>query len=1094
MDCDRKISKPKNILFIFILFGLIAVLSSISGLADTGRVNVTLDAGAYNITKDASGYDVIVMDGFSDLVETGDPMLPQKTFDVLLPPNYDESSLQLKIVSAKSEVLTGTYDIKPSPEWLPQNSNDTVIGADSSITTEIPLGIETAIPSETVIKTSTYETDADYPENYVYLLPNSQMRKWMFVPVNFIPFQYNPVTKKLIFYESVTIEISFAEKELSLSAEEGLSDTVFDDAAPDKFINYNEASGWYGSEEKAKLKSSAVSDYVIVTTNAIKTGSSKLNSFVAHKQALGYSVQVVTESDYDALTGQAPNLRAEKIRQWLKNNYLTKGIEYVLLIGNPIPYENGGADIPMKMCYPRRGSGSYEESPTDYFYADLTGNWDINGNSYYGELSDYQTSGGVDLTADVYVGRIPVYGTNYASLDSILQKIINYETQSSTSWRKSALLPMSFSDASTDGGYLGERMKDAYLVPNGYSCWRMYQHGTYGSCTINSAFSSEEALTGGSTVPNRWVNSDFGIVCWWGHGNSQGAYVSYSPCSTSSFMLSSNAPSLDDAHPSHTYQCSCLNGQPEDSSNLQYAILKKGGITTTGATRVSWYYVGQTSYAGSPSNAGMGYEYVKRLVQEMPAGEALYRMKSSGVYQPGGSAEILMNFYVMCLDGDPSVGITNPIFVPTVTNSGGATAITTTSARLNGEVTATGGENPTVHVYWGDNDGDVTSANWDNDVNLGALPAGTFNSDLSGLTPGKTYYYRCYASNSAGGSWAGSTASFETNAASKLIGADDAICNGGAGAGNFHLCRFQATSSGDVNAIKVKALTSGNLKVAIYADSSGAPGALLSAASTGTSVSAGWNTINIPSITVNSGTYYWLAFNSDVSCLCLNVAPGLIVWKAAPYGTFAFPSEAGSGFAQTNVYTALIAGWSIVPSQDKLVGADDAICNGGAGPGNFHLCRFQATGSGDVIAIKLKALTSGNIKVAIYADSSGAPGALLSAAPTGTSVSAGWNYINIPSIAVTSGAYYWLAFNTDVGCLCLNVAPGLIAWKAAPYGTFAFPSEAGTGYSQTNVYMALIAGWSIIPSEGTLIGADDANCNSCVKAVDLSSQKANSRL
>jgi hypothetical protein len=36
----------------------------------------------------------------------------------------------------------------------------------------------------------------------------------------------------------------------------------------------------------------------------------------------------------------------------------------------------------------------------------------------------------VDFTAEVYVGRIPVYGTNYATLDSILQKIINYETAS----------------------------------------------------------------------------------------------------------------------------------------------------------------------------------------------------------------------------------------------------------------------------------------------------------------------------------------------------------------------------------------------------------------------------------------------------------------------------------------------------------------------------------------------------------------------------------------------------------------------------------------------------------------------------------------
>jgi len=103
-----------------------------------------------------------------------------------------------------------------------------------------------------------------------------------------------------------------------------------------------------------------------------------------------------------------------------------------------------------------------------------------------------------------------------------------------------------------------------------------------------------------------------------------------------------------------------------------------------------------------------------------------------------------------------------PIVTPNVTNSTGESNVTATSARLNGEVTDTGDENPTVHIYWGDNDGGTDAGSWDNDVNLGTKSAGTFYTDISGLSPNTTYYYRCYTENSAGDYWASSTESFTT--------------------------------------------------------------------------------------------------------------------------------------------------------------------------------------------------------------------------------------------------------------------------------------------------------------------------------------------
>jgi len=105
---------------------------------------------------------------------------------------------------------------------------------------------------------------------------------------------------------------------------------------------------------------------------------------------------------------------------------------------------------------------------------------------------------------------------------------------------------------------------------------------------------------------------------------------------------------------------------------------------------------------------------------------------------------------------------------PTVSNNGGATDITSNSARLNGEVTSTGGENPTVYIYWGDNDGGTTPASWEHQENLGTKGAGTFSTDVSGLAPETKYYYRCYATNLAGNDWADNTESFDTVAASEV--------------------------------------------------------------------------------------------------------------------------------------------------------------------------------------------------------------------------------------------------------------------------------------------------------------------------------------
>jgi hypothetical protein len=269
---------------------------------------------------------------------------------------------------------------------------------------------------------------------------------------------------------------------------------------------------------------------------------------------------------------------------------------------------------------------------------------------------------------------------------------------------------------------------------------------------------------------------------------------------------------------------------------------------------------------------------------------------------------------------------------PTVTNSTGASNISDTGARLNGEVTSTGNASTSVTIYWGPADGGTTQGSWANSVPLGAKPAGTFYTDISSLTASTTYYYRCYATNSVGSAWAASTASFTTNAhstTSKLIGADDITATGNNAGAHLFLDKWTAAASGNVQTIKIKCGASGNVKVALYADYGGSPGALLNAVNTSTAVSSGFsNEISFPSTAVTQGTTYWLASISDASCIGYKSQSGSIQkYKPATFSTFTFPSSADTDFDDYAGYN-IMAGWSapsVPPPVPALLSPGTAI-------------------------------------------------------------------------------------------------------------------------------------------------------------------------
>ena len=110
------------------------------------------------------------------------------------------------------------------------------------------------------------------------------------------------------------------------------------------------------------------------------------------------------------------------------------------------------------------------------------------------------------------------------------------------------------------------------------------------------------------------------------------------------------------------------------------------------------------------------------------------------------------------------VSVTNP---PVVTNLA-ASSVLVTSATLNGQVVSTGGQFPTVKIYYGTSNGGTNTGAWATNVSLG-LQGGAFAAAISNLTGNTTYYFAAFASNSAGAAWAVPSRSFATLAVNPAV-------------------------------------------------------------------------------------------------------------------------------------------------------------------------------------------------------------------------------------------------------------------------------------------------------------------------------------
>jgi hypothetical protein len=261
--------------------------------------------------------------------------------------------------------------------------------------------------------------------------------------------------------------------------------------------------------------------------------------------------------------------------------------------------------------------------------------------------------GGLDTGADVFVGRISVYDDDYEQLDDILEKIILYETDpGDISWRESALLAMAPLAENTPAWHYGEEVKD-YVLPSGWPYYRLYMD----DYSATGGPTPEDWPVSAAKVKTEWQNG-YGVVTWWTHGSSGGA---------SHIFDATSAAHLDNSKPSIVFQSTCMNGYPESTNNLGYALLKNGAVATFASTRVSSGSRGNWTYdSTSSANPNFGYKTIDHLINDgYTTGVALYEAKDN-------VATMTMNGMNYNLYGDPDCYFLSTLpIAPPVADIGG---------------------------------------------------------------------------------------------------------------------------------------------------------------------------------------------------------------------------------------------------------------------------------------------------------------------------------------------------------------------------------------------------------------------------------------
>lgn len=368
-----------------------------------------------------------------------------------------------------------------------------------------------------------YEQNDFFPGSLATLGNPYIFRKTRGITVSFYPYQYNPVTKKLRVYNTITAKLIKNQND-GIGVNERIASQQENDAIFQNYYknHYANALAYTPIEEEGEL--------LIISPNEF---TATIQPLINWKNEKGIKTTLVTKEQ----AGSTP----EEIKEYITSFYSSNpNLIFVLLVG----------DSDKMPVYSYGITGALEE-----LYSD----------SYYGMIE------GDDMYPELFVGRL---SGNATQIQTMVSRVLEYETNPLTgNWMTNAI-----GIGSNEGnGYGDDGEADFVHLRNireklqnfGYNTVYEFYQGSQGGADAN-----------GEPTPNMIINAlnqGTGLMNYTGHGWTEGI-------STSDFTIS-NVNQLTNAgkYP-FVVSVACNNGTfVNDTSICEAFTCVKNGNSITGA-------------------------------------------------------------------------------------------------------------------------------------------------------------------------------------------------------------------------------------------------------------------------------------------------------------------------------------------------------------------------------------------------------------------------------------------------------------------------------------------------------------------------------
>ncbi|UCC45441.1 MAG: hypothetical protein JSU65_05850 [Candidatus Zixiibacteriota bacterium] len=275
----------------------------------------------------------------------------------------------------------------------------------------VPLSSEYLNPVPAARAETVYSSDKLYPDSRHMTIGAYSFRGYRILILKLLPTTWLPSTGDLYYYRSMTVVVhTIADEFTSLHVRGKPGDDVDVRARVDN----PEVADSYAA---AAPRASTGFDMLILTIPEFSTAFEPLKDF---HDSTGLNTQIHTTADVGSS-------QPDDIRDYIRERYTTDGIEYVII----------GADdqlIPARdlwvWCWEgdNQGLEGFPDSmPSDLYFGCLDGTFNYDGDTFWGEPTDGDGGGDVDMLAEVYVGRAAV--DNVQEVQRFVSRTIDYSTR-----------------------------------------------------------------------------------------------------------------------------------------------------------------------------------------------------------------------------------------------------------------------------------------------------------------------------------------------------------------------------------------------------------------------------------------------------------------------------------------------------------------------------------------------------------------------------------------------------------------------------------------------------------------------------------------